>query len=79
MSSGTGETRYGFFDAVRARLGEPFVAVGLVLIAAGVVWAAARGVRFYGWTFVDIGYDLDQPPLLLVFAACWLLYRSRRR
>ena len=79
MSSGTRETRYGFFDAVRARLTEPFVAVGLVLIAAGMVWAATRGLRVYGWTFVDIGYDLDQPPILLVLTGCWLLYRSRRR
>jgi hypothetical protein len=27
---------------------------------------------------VDVGYDLDQPPLLLVLVASWLVLRSRR-
>ena len=53
--------------------------VGLTLISGGLVWAIARGLEFYGLALVSIGYDLDQPPLLLVFVGAWLLYRSRRR
>jgi hypothetical protein len=53
--------------------------VGFALIVGGGVWAIARGLHFYGLTPVDIGYDLDQPPLLLVLVGAWLLYRSRRR
>jgi hypothetical protein len=55
------------------------VVVGLVLIAAGVVWAIARGLEFYGLTPAHIGYDLDQPPLLLALVGIWLLYRNRRK
>jgi hypothetical protein len=50
-----------------------------VLIAAGIFWAAARGLRFYGMSPADVGYGLDQPPLLLMIVGTWLLYRSRRR
>jgi hypothetical protein len=53
--------------------------VGLALIAAGLLWVVARGLQFYGLTPADIGYDLDQPPLLLVFVGAWFLYRSHRR
>ena len=53
--------------------------VGLTLIAGGLLWVIARGLEFYGLTPVHIGYDLDQPPLLLVFVGAWLLYRTRRR
>jgi hypothetical protein len=53
--------------------------VGLVLISGGLVWAIARGLEFYGVTLVHVGYDLDQPPLLLVFVGAWLLIRRRRR
>lgn len=53
--------------------------VGLVLIFGGVVWALARGLEFYGLSPLAVGYDLDQPPLLLVLVGCWLWYRSRRR
>ena len=53
--------------------------VALALIAGGVVWASARGLHFYGLTVAGIGYDLDQPPLLLVVVGSWLLYRNRRR
>ncbi len=53
--------------------------VGVALIAGGLVWASARGLHFYGLTPAGIGYDLDQPPLLLVVVAGWLLYGSRRR
>ena len=59
---------------VRSRL-----AVGLTLIAAGVLWAIARGLDFYGFGPVHIGYDLDQPPLLIALVGAWLLYRRRSR
>jgi hypothetical protein len=53
--------------------------VGLALIAAGVVWAIARGLEFYGLSPAHIGYDLDQPPLLVALVGAWLLYRRRSR
>jgi hypothetical protein len=62
----------------RAAVGSRVI-VGLVLVAAGVVWALARGLRFYGVSPVHLAYDLDQPPLLLLLVSAWLLYRSRRR
>jgi hypothetical protein len=49
-----------------------------VLIVAGICWAVARGLHYYGVTPPDVVYDLDQPPLLLAFVGGWLLYRSRR-
>jgi hypothetical protein len=64
---------------VRGRLLDPRFVVGLLLIAAGIFWAAARGLAFYGVSPVDLGYDFDQPPLLLLLVAAWLFYRSRRR
>jgi hypothetical protein len=48
-----------------------------VLIAAGALWALARGLEFYGLSLAGVGYDLDQPPLMLLLAGAWLLYRSR--
>ena len=54
------------------------LAIGLVLVVAGVAWAVARGVAFYGLTPVDLAYDLDQPPVLLMLVAGWLVYRSTR-
>jgi hypothetical protein len=53
--------------------------VGLVLVAAAVVWAIARGLEFYGVSPIHLAYDFDQPPLLLLFVSAWLWYRSRRR
>ncbi len=53
--------------------------VALTLIAAGLLWAIARGLEFYGLAPAHVGYDLDQPPLLLVFVGAWLLYRRRLR
>jgi len=53
--------------------------IGLGLVAAGVVWALFRGLRFYGLTPVDLAWDLDQPPWLLLLVSGWLVYRSRRR
>ncbi|HUO71035.1 MAG TPA: hypothetical protein VMU39_09680 [Solirubrobacteraceae bacterium] len=58
---------------------QPLFVVALVLTVAGVVWAAVRGLTFYGVGPVEVGYDLDQPPLLLVIVGAWLWYRSRRR
>jgi hypothetical protein len=66
-------------SARRGAFAQPRVVVALVLIVAGVVWAAVRGLEFYGLSPVHVVYDLDQPPLLLVAVAAWLLYRSRRR
>ena len=57
---------------------EPRLLIGLTLIAAGLGWALARGLTFYGLTLSDIAYDFDQPPVLLVLVGGWLLYRSRR-
>lgn len=53
--------------------------VGVLLIIGGLLWAIARGLEFYGLNPVHLGYDLDQPPVLLVFVGAWILYRSRRR
>ena len=58
---------------------QPLVLVGLVLILAGVVWAIPRGLAFYGITPAQLGYDLDQPPVLLLLVGAWLVYRGRRR
>jgi hypothetical protein len=44
-----------------------------------VGWAIARGLQFYGLAPASLGYDVDQPPLLLVLVGAWLWYRSRRR
>lgn len=64
--------------SARAEVVQPRFVVGLVLICAGVVWAVVRGLNFYGIGLADLGYDLDQPPLLLLLVGAWLLYRSRR-
>jgi hypothetical protein len=58
---------------------QPRLAAGLVLIAAGIFWAVARGLHFYGLSPAELAYDLDQPPLLLMLVGGWLLYRSRAR
>ena len=56
---------------------QPRVVVGLLLILAGLVWAVARGLASYGLGPADLGYDLDQPPLLLLIVGAWLLWRGR--
>ncbi len=61
-----------------ARVWQPRLLVALVLIVAGVAWIVARGLNFYGASVMDIIYDLDQPPLLLVLVGGWLAFRSRR-
>jgi hypothetical protein len=64
---------------LREAWAQPRLIVGLVLIAGGIVWAIARGLQFYGLTLAHIGYDVDQPPVLLALVGAWMLYRSRRR
>jgi hypothetical protein len=64
-------------DGLRGRAVQPRLVVGLLLIAGGLLWAVFRGLEFYGVGPVDLAYDLDQPPLLLVLVGAWLMYRSR--
>ena len=63
----------------RRMVAKPRLLIAATLIAGGLGWAIARGLTFYGLTLPTIGYDLDQPPLLLVLVGSWLLYRSRPR
>jgi hypothetical protein len=70
---------FGARDVFGGAAVQPLPVVAVVLVCAGVVWAAVRGLEFYGVTPLDVGYDLDQPPLLLVLVGAWLWYRSRRR
>jgi hypothetical protein len=62
----------------RAASIQPRVIAGLMLILAGVVWAFARGLSSYGLGLAAVGYDLDQPPLLLLLVGAWLMWRGRR-
>ena len=62
-------------DSLRGWLIQPRVLVGFLLIAGGLVWAAARGLHFYGVTPAALYYDLDQPPTLLLLVGAWILYR----
>jgi hypothetical protein len=57
---------------------QPRVLVGLLLILAGAVWALARGLVFFGLAPPQVGYDLDQPPVLIALVGAWLLWRGRR-
>lgn len=58
---------------------QPRVVAGLLLIVAGLIWAAARGLASYGIGPADLGYDLDQPPVLLLLVGAWLIWRTRGR
>jgi hypothetical protein len=58
---------------------KPRLLIAATLIVGGLGWAIARGLTFYGLTLPNIGYDFDQPPVLLLLVGSWLLYRSRRR
>jgi hypothetical protein len=73
----------GHFDGLAGGLRRAAVhsrvIVGLTLVVAGVLWALARGLHFYGVSPVHLVYDLDQPPWMLVLVSAWLLYRSRRK
>lgn len=66
-------------SGVRATLLQSRAVVGLLLVAAGLVWAVIRGLPFYGLSPTHLAYDLDEPPWLLVLVSGWLLFRSRRR
>jgi hypothetical protein len=57
---------------------QPRALVGLLLILGGVVWALGRGLAFYGVGPAELGYDLDQPPVLVLLVGVWLFYKSRR-
>lgn len=61
----------------RATSVQPRVLVALVLIVGAILWAAARGLTFYGLGPVRLLYDLDQPPVLILIVGAWLLYRTR--
>jgi hypothetical protein len=54
-------------------------AVGVLLIAAGIVWAILRGLHGYSEMPVGIVYTLDQPPIVTALVGVWLLARSRPR
>jgi hypothetical protein len=54
-------------------------AIGVLLIAAGIVWAILRGLHGYSEMPVGIVYTLDQPPILTALVGVWLLARSRPR
>jgi hypothetical protein len=58
---------------------QPRALVAMLLVLAGVIWATARGLSFYGLTPPEFGYDFDQPPVLLVLVGAWILYRGRGR
>jgi hypothetical protein len=62
-----------------ARTVQPRLLVGLALIVAGLVWALARGLSSFGIGPAGLGYDLDQPPVLLLLVGAWLLIRARGR
>jgi hypothetical protein len=63
----------------RAPLIQPRIVVGLLLILGGIVWALARGLASYGVGVAALGYDLDQPPVLLLVVGAWLTWRTARR
>jgi hypothetical protein len=74
--SASSEDTASLLDGLREVLVQPRVLTALVLILGGLVWAFARGLEFYGLSPVHVAYDLDQPPLLVILVAVWLLYRS---
>lgn len=61
----------------RATSVQPRVLVALVLVAGAILWAVTRGLTFYGFGPVTLGYDLDQPPVLILIVGAWLFYRAR--
>ena len=77
--SGHAETRRAKAVGRAAVVVQPRVVVGLLLIAAAVVWALIRGLASYGGGVVGLGYDLDQPPVMLALVGVWIIARSRQR
>ena len=75
---GIGTRGRGAVSPWRRILAQPRLVVALLLIVGGAIWAAVRGLHFYGMSPVELVYDLDQPPLLLAFVAAWAAYRGRR-
>jgi hypothetical protein len=61
----------------RGVVAQPRVLVAMLLILAAAVWGVARGLSFYGLTPPELGYDLDQPPVLLLLVGAWVLYGVR--
>jgi hypothetical protein len=55
----------------------PRLAVAALLLATAVVWAIARGLASYHPSLAGIGYDLDQPPILVALVGAWIFWRSR--
>jgi hypothetical protein len=53
------------------------VAVAALLVAGALGWAAVRGLDSYQTSLAGIGYDLDQPPILLALVGIWIFCRSR--
>src|SRR4051794_1885264 len=45
---------------------QPRTLIGLALIACGIGWALVRGLHYYGFSTMNVVYDLDQPPVLLI-------------
>lgn len=68
------ELRGTVANGLRGTVIQPRIVAALVLVVAGLLWAALRGLEFYG---ANLAYDLDQPPLLLLMVGAWLWYRSR--
>ncbi len=77
--SGERSRLHSVASGVRGTLVQSRAVVGLLLVAAGLVWAILRGLPFYGVSPVHLAYDLDQPPWMLLLVSGWLWYRSRRR
>ena len=49
-----------------------------VLLTGAVVWAAVRGLHYYGLAPAGIYYDLDQPPALVFLVGLWFALRIWR-
>ncbi|MBS1894999.1 MAG: hypothetical protein JST59_27180 [Actinobacteria bacterium] len=53
------------------------VAAAVLLLVAAIVWATVRGLDSCALSPAGIGYDLDQPPVVLALVGMWIFYRSR--
>jgi hypothetical protein len=52
--------------------------VVVLLLTGAVVWAAVRGLHYYGLAPTGIYYDLDQPPALVFLVGLWFALRIWR-